>query len=185
MRCIQSHPLIYLTESHNIAGLTLDLTVDCHFPVSWDRLRLQVQEDDYGLTTNDIVSLSDKDLNQLVGLRNLAPYRDAYNQKKGRRDTIHRLKALKAKPTQVRGPKLACSMFFPPGRGGGARTCAITREGGDREGHCLERGEGGGRGAAAYLASKAWLTRSREDCPEEVSKYIFSQGRAQICETKM
>jgi hypothetical protein len=69
---------------------------------SWPKIfYLQVQEDDYGLSTTDIVSLSDKDLNQLVGLRNLAPYRDAYNQKKGRRDTIHRLKALKAKPSQV------------------------------------------------------------------------------------
>lgn len=62
-----------------------------------------MEEDDFGLSTNDIVSLSDKDLNQLVGLRKLAPYRDAAgNQKKGRRDTVHRLKALKAANNQVR-----------------------------------------------------------------------------------
>ena len=36
----------------------------------------QVPKQDYGLTTEEILQLSDKDLNQVVGMKSMAPYRE-------------------------------------------------------------------------------------------------------------
>ena len=55
----------------------------------------QVQEEDYGLSTSDIFALSDKDLNQLVGLKRYAPYKEGAMSKRAKRDTQHRLGQLR------------------------------------------------------------------------------------------
>ncbi len=54
-----------------------------------------MQEEDYGLSTADIFTLSDKDLNQLVGLRKYAPYKEGIISNKAKRDTQHRLGKLR------------------------------------------------------------------------------------------
>lgn len=50
-----------------------------------------MQEEDYGLSASDIFTLSDKDLNQLVGLKRYAPFKEGVMSKRAKRDTQHRL----------------------------------------------------------------------------------------------
>ena len=62
---------------------------------------MQVEKIDYGLSTADILSLSDKELNQIIGLKRIAPYRLERNSKKGRYQAMHRLDQLKNSKLQV------------------------------------------------------------------------------------
>lgn len=62
---------------------------------------VQVLKEDYGLSTSDILSLADKDLNQLVGLKKYAPYKAETSQKRLRRDTLHKLSNFKKSSAQV------------------------------------------------------------------------------------
>ena len=68
-----------------------------------------MQGEDYGLSTADILSLSDKDLNQLVGLRKYAPYREDGFKKRAKRDAQHKLGNLK------RGQLVRSRAYFAKG----------------------------------------------------------------------
>lgn len=57
-------------------------------------ITLQVSTDDFGLDTNDILALNDKELNQVVGLRRLAPYREEHKSKKRDRHAQMQLKMI-------------------------------------------------------------------------------------------
>lgn len=70
---------------------------------------VQVEGQDYGLSTADILSLSDKELNQVVGLKKLAPYRKEANAKKSRFQTQHRLQALRQEKKVPPHPPVLCT----------------------------------------------------------------------------
>ena len=70
---------------------------------------MQVPKETFGLSTADILSLSDKELNQVVGLRKIAPYREERNPRKARYQTMHRLRNLATSAAQVCRLSRCCS----------------------------------------------------------------------------
>lgn len=67
---------------------------------------------DYGLSTTDILSLSDKELNQIVGLKRMVPYREERNPKKSHFVGRHRLTQLRSEKKMVRTmAAMSCSLI--------------------------------------------------------------------------
>ena len=70
-----------------------------------DAAYLQVDTDDFGLDTADILALTDKELNQVVGLRRLAPYRSEHRSKKDDRFAQRQLREVRKRTTKVLPPR--------------------------------------------------------------------------------
>ena len=78
-----------------------------------DAAYLQVDTDDFGLDTADILALTDKELNQVVGLRRLAPYRSEHRSKKDDRFAQRQLREVRKRTTKVLPPQVSQACCLP------------------------------------------------------------------------